>query len=115
MLETIINPTPPKQGIKSFLPKLLFILKLLVALALVFILSMFLSGIILGISPTFDIYNLLTFLFIGYFSAKFYQLSTKQNYIFFIATVIISLTIPTTSGLFALLLIPPILKLFKLI
>ena len=100
---------------KPLLPKLFFILKIIFALTLVFILSMFLSGIILGIAPAFDIYNLLAFLFIGYFSAKFYQLSVKQNYIFLLATVILSVASPTTPGLFALILILPALKLFKLI
>lgn len=68
---------------QSLLPKLFFILKLLVALALVSFLSMFVTGIFSALNPNFDVITVLIFIFISYFSGKFYQLSTKQNYIFF--------------------------------
>lgn len=63
----------------------------------------------------FDSQITIAYLLMYYMLVKFYKLSDKQNYLFFVTTLLLSFTTNFIQGSLTLLIVPPLLKQFKLI
>lgn len=63
----------------------------------------------------FDSQITIAYLLMYYMLAKFYKLTDRQNYIFFVTTLLLSFTTNFIQGSLTLLIVPPFLKKFNLI
>ncbi len=63
----------------------------------------------------FDSQITIAYLLMYYMLAKFYKLSDRQNYVFFVTTLLLSFTTNFIQGSLTLLIVPPLLKKFHLI
>lgn len=66
-------------------------------------------------SLVFDSQITIAYLLMYYMLIKFYKLSDKQNYVFFVTTLLLSFTTNFIQGALTLLIVPPLLKKFGLI
>jgi hypothetical protein len=63
----------------------------------------------------FDSQITIAYLLMYYSLSRFYTLSDKQNYIFFVTTLLLSFTTNFIQGAITLLILPPLLKKLSLI
>lgn len=63
----------------------------------------------------FDSQITIAYLLMYFMLNRFYKLTDRQNYIFFVVTLLLSFTTNFIQGSLTLLIVPPILKKFKLI
>ncbi|PIR99123.1 hypothetical protein COT87_01140 [Candidatus Collierbacteria bacterium CG10_big_fil_rev_8_21_14_0_10_44_9] len=63
----------------------------------------------------FDSQITIAYLIMYYSLAHFYKFSERQNYLLFVTTLLLSFTTNFIQGALTLLILPPLLKKFKLI
>ena len=110
-----------KQGlVKSTLKGL----KIIIFFVLIYLGSAVATGFISALSNNietstfniiFDSQITIAYLLMYYMLSKFYKLSDKQNYVFFVTTLLLSFTTNFIQGSLTLLIVPPLLKKFHLI
>lgn len=95
---------------------------------IVLILSSFLAALIAGVfmaiggnigtvdfTVAFDSSLTIAYLLLYYFLSSFYQLSRRQNYLYLLLAISLSFTTDFVQGSILLIVLPPILRKFRLI
>jgi hypothetical protein len=66
-------------------------------------------------SLIFDSQITIAYLLMYYMLIKFYKLTDRQNYLFFVSALLLSFTTNFIQGALTLLILPPLLKKFRLV
>jgi len=96
-------------------PKLFSILKIILALVIVGALAAFFSGVFSVFNSYFDPVTVLTYIVIAYLLGNYHHLTNRQAYIYFIASLILSFTVPLLAGSMFLVFIIPTLRFLKVL
>lgn len=121
MPETTEVTTPSKF---SKIKPVLKVLGILILFVLIYLGSAVLTGFISAFSNNietstfaiiFDSQITIAYILVYYSLASFYKMSSNQNYILFVVTLLLSFTTNFIQGAITLLILPPLLKKLKLI
>jgi hypothetical protein len=114
------HPSMPQVNMRG----MLWVLGMIVVMGVVGLISAVLAGVVLALSGNATIANFqinfdpqitIAYLLVNFFVSRYYLLTQKQSYNFFVLSLLMSFVVTFIQGALFLILLPPVLKGLRLI